>query len=436
MNKVLVITYYWPPAGGAGVQRWLKFVKYLRSFGWEPIVYTPENGELPDVDESLLKDIPEGITVIKRPIREPYGVYKKLTGQKKEDRIRAAFLTEKKKPSMMERISVWIRGNFFIPDARKFWIRPSVKFLTAYLKEHPVDIIVSTGPPHSMHCIGLKLKRKLNIPWVADFRDPWTGIDFYSDLMLSKSSDRKHRRMEKEVLTEANAVITIGKTMADEFHKIVSRDYCVITNGFDEEDYQDKKPALSEKFSITHAGSLVKTRNPVLLWKVLSSLLKENNHFKNDLEIHLIGKVDYSVMESIAAFGLEKYVRKTDYLPHSEVITEQMRSQLLLLLINDTANSKGILTGKFFEYLASGRPVLAIGPEDGDIAAILNETKAGKICGFSNEEQLLNIVKTFYQDFQEGILSAESYGTEGYSRKRLTEKLTHVFSKAVEKNRN
>ena len=236
MKKVLIITYYWPPSGGAGVQRWLKFVKYLREFGWEPVVYTPENPEAPAIDMSLEKDIPENLTVIKTKIWEPYSVYKKLVGIKPEEKIKAGFLSENKKPSLIENISVKIRGNFFIPDARKFWIKPSIKFLTKYLKDNPVDAIVSTGPPHSMHMIALGLKKKLNIPWLADFRDPWTNIDFYEELNLSASADKKHHQMEKSVLENADTVSVISRTMAVDFKRLYNRHYEVITNGFDEDD--------------------------------------------------------------------------------------------------------------------------------------------------------------------------------------------------------
>jgi hypothetical protein len=223
MKKVLIITYYWPPSGGAGVQRWLKFVKYLREFGWEPIVYTPENPEAPATDTSLLKDIPANITVIKQPIWEPYNLYKGFIGQKKEEKINAGFLSEKKKPGLAEKIAVWIRGNWFIPDARRFWIKPSVKFLSEHLRGNPVDVIVSTGPPHSMHLIALKLKKKLNIPWLADFRDPWTTIDFYDKLMLTKSSDKKHKGLELEVLKNADKVVTVSWNWSKDFKKILNR---------------------------------------------------------------------------------------------------------------------------------------------------------------------------------------------------------------------
>ena len=197
MKKVLIITYYWPPSGGAGVQRWLKFVKYLREFGWEPIVYTAENPEVPVIDETLTKDIPEGITVLRTKVWEPYQIYKRLSGRKQSDRIQTAFLSEKKKPGTIENLSIWIRGNFFIPDARRFWIKPSVKYLSRYLNDNPVDLIISTGPPHSMHLIAMHLKGKTQIPWLADFRDPWTNIDFYHQLKLSRSADQTQATGEK-----------------------------------------------------------------------------------------------------------------------------------------------------------------------------------------------------------------------------------------------
>ncbi len=223
MKKVLIITYYWPPSGGAGVQRWLKFTKYLREYGWEPIIYTPENPESPNNDSSLEKDIPKNLTVLKTKIWEPYNFYKIFIGQKKDQKVNAAFLTESKKPKKFEKIAVWIRGNFFIPDARKFWVKPSIQYLTTYLKDNPVDAVISTGPPHSMHLIAQGLKKKLNIPWMADFRDPWTNIDFYSKLMLTSFADHKHKRLELGVLNDADVVTCVGQTWLDELEDLYKK---------------------------------------------------------------------------------------------------------------------------------------------------------------------------------------------------------------------
>jgi len=433
VKKVLIITYYWPPGGGAGVQRWLKFVKYLRGEGFEPVIYTPSNPENPVDDESLLKDIPTGLEVIKTPIWEPYDLYKSFIGRKKNEKINTGFLSEKKKNPVMEKIAVWLRGNLFIPDARKFWIAPSVKFLTSYLSRHPVDAIISTGPPHSMHLIALGIKKNMHIPWLADFRDPWTNIDYYKDLMLTPSADRKHHRLEKEVLTTADVVVTIGETMRQEFEKICNRKVEVITNGFDEDDVYTGPVAPDKKFSLAHIGTLVKSRNPKMLWQVLGEIAGEDRSFASDLEIKLVGKVDVSVTESIYEEGLEKYVSKTDYLDHSRVMRVQQESAVLLLLLNDTPNSKGILTGKFFEYLAARRPVLCIGPVDGDAARIISETGCGVTVDFNDKVRLKEAVAEYYQTFKNGLPVTGENNFDRYSRKRLTNVLAGLLNRMINK---
>ena len=211
MKRVLIITYYWPPSGGSGVQRWLKMSKYLPENGWQPVIYTPEEGEFPIIDTSLEKDVSPEAEVIRRPIVEPYTLYKRFLGVKETETVKAGFIKENgEKAGWKEKLSLWIRGNCFIPDARCWWVKPSVRYLKSYLKEHPVDAIISTGPPHSMHLIAMKLKEALGIPWIADFRDPWTEIDYYNDLHLTRWADRKHHRLEREVLTKTDKVITVA----------------------------------------------------------------------------------------------------------------------------------------------------------------------------------------------------------------------------------
>ncbi len=434
MRKVLIITYYWPPSGGAGVQRWLKFVKYLREFGWEPIVYTPENPESPESDLSLEIDIPEGIKVIRQPIWEPYTIYKRFLGQKKEDKIQAAFLSETKKKPFAEKIAVWARGNFFIPDARKFFIKPSVRFLLKYLEQHPVDLIISTGPPHSMHMIAMKIAETASLPWLADFRDPWTGIDFYDDLRLTSWADAKHHRMESEVLQKADSITVISPSMADEFRAIHQRDYEVITNGFDETECISGSPvSMDHKFSIAHVGTLTPSRNPAALWKTLSELVNENDDFRKDLEIKLVGKVDHMVISSLESHGLQEYVNRQDYLPHKEVLRVQQTSQVLLLLINNTPNAKSILTGKLFEYLASKRPVICIGPVDGDAARILSQTDAGRISGFEDHQSVKRNILEYYMLFKQGNLKVNSKEIEKFSRKNLTSAMARFMDRTMAK---
>lgn len=429
MKKVLIITYYWYPSGGAGVQRWLKFTKYLRDFGWEPIIYTPENPEFPSIDKSFEKDIPEGLVVLKTPIWEPYNVYRKLTLKKKSDPINAAFISENKKQDWKDKLSIWIRGNFLIPDPRRFWIKPSVKYLTKYLQENPIDAIITTGPPHSMHLIGLGLKK--NVPtlhWLADFRDPWTNIDFYHELNVTRLADIIHHRLEKRVIRSADCIVTVSDGWKDDFLKMRPKRIQVIPNGYDESDVKLTDVLLDKKFSISHIGTLNSARNPQTVWKVLSEICAENSEFKVDLQIQLIGKVDFSVLESIRKSNLQDCLIKIDYLSHSEAIAKQQSSQLLLLLINQSPNANGILTGKFYEYLASKRPIFAVGPTKGDAARVLRDTGAGKIVDFFDDEETKTIICDFYKKYKNKTLIVKNESVARFSRRSLTGELATLLN--------
>jgi len=428
MKKVLIVTYYWIPSGGAGVQRWVKFTKYLREFGWEPIIYTPENPEYPSVDHSFEKDIPLGITVLKTPIWEPYNVYRNLTG-KKNGAINAGFISEDKKQSWKDKVSIRIRGNFLIPDPRRFWIKPSVRFLTDYIRNNKVDAVITTGPPHSMHMIGLGLKKNIpTLKWMADFRDPWTNIDFYKDLNLTGIADRIHHRMEKEVVQMADQVVVVSNGMKMEYEMLNPHKIDVVTNGYDEADKQISTIQLDDKFTISHIGTLNAARNPKTVWKVLSELCQEIPDFKLDLQIQLVGKVDFSVLESIREVELEQLLLKIDYLSHSEAIVKQQSSQVLLLLINNSGNAKGILTGKFYEYLAAKRPILGVGPTDGDAAEVLHETGGGVMVDFMDEPAIRKVILEYYLHFKTHTLTVQSGSVERYSRRSLTEQLAALLN--------
>lgn len=431
-RKVLIISYYWPPSGGAGVQRWVKFTKYLREFGWEPIIYTPENPEFPSIDHSFEKDIPTDVQVIKTKIWEPYNLYRLATG-KKDEKINAGFISENKKQGFKDKLSIWIRGNFLIPDPRRFWIRPSVKFLQQYLQQNPVDAIITTGPPHSMHMIGLGLKQKNNnLKWIADFRDPWTNIDFYKELNLTLISDKIHHYFEQKVVHSADAVLVVSKGMEQEFRELKPKYLQVIPNGYDDADTNQLEYKLDEKFTISHIGTLNAARNPKTLWKALSVLIKEDTQFKEDLQIQLVGKVDFSVLEDIKHFGLNDNLLKIDYIPHQEAIAKQKSSLLLLLLINNSGNAAGILTGKFFEYLAAKRPILGFGPSDGDAAEVLNATGAGVMVDFEDVESAKANVLAYYTQYQNKTLTIDSKSIEQYSRKSLTGELAKVLDKLLD----
>jgi len=428
MKKVLIITYYWIPSGGSGVQRWVKFVKYLREFGWEPIIYTPENPEFPSLDYSFKSDIPSDITVLKTPIWEPYNVYRKLTNKENEP-IKAGFISENKKHGWKDKLSVWIRGNFLIPDPRRFWIRPSVRYLSTYLNQNPVDAIITTGPPHSMHFIGLGLKKNFpNLPWIADFRDPWTNIFFYKDLKIGWLADKIHHQLERKIIKTTDCLLVVSKGMKEEFEVLQPKRLEIISNGYDDADLQSGENVLDEKFSISHIGLLTPKQNPMVLWKVLSEICNENFEFNSDLEIKLVGNVDFSVLESINQFGLQKQLTKIAYLPHNEAIAEQQTSQILLLLLMNEPGNKCILTGKLFEYLAAKRPVLAFGPTDGDAAAVLRDANAGVMIDFDDEMTTKNLILNYYSLFKDNKLYLNSKSVERFTRRSLTADLSSLLN--------
>tara|TARA_B100000902_G_scaffold72396_1_gene77709 strand:- start:24341 stop:25642 length:1302 start_codon:yes stop_codon:yes gene_type:complete len=426
-KKVLIITYYWPPMGGGGVQRWLKTTKYIRDFGWEPVIFTADNAEISIYDESLISDLPDKLEVIKSKIWEPFGLYKKLMGMK-DEKINPGFLQKSRRSSFLQYISIWIRGNFFIPDAKIFWLQPSVEKIEAYLKENKIDAIISTGPPHTTHLIANSIISKYNIPWIADFRDPWTNIDFYHKLKLTPFADRKHRSLEKTVLRNADKIVTVSKSWASDFKHIIDVDPIVIHNGYDPSDFVNKEDlCLDEDFSITHIGSLNEDRNPYILWKVLAEMIRDNEDFSNNLKIQLIGPIDITVKEDLSNYGLMDNTVLIESLPHNQVIDYIIKSQILLLPLNNVPNIDGVIPGKMYEYIGAKRPILCIGKEDGDAAEIIKATQTGKVVSFSDESKLKNELISMYTSYKDSSLTLESQDYTKYSRKLLASKFANLL---------
>jgi hypothetical protein len=431
MPKALIITYYWPPSGGSAVLRWLKFAKYLKEYGWEPVIYTPKNPEPQEFDTSLLQDIPDNLEVIKKKIREPYRIYKWLTGRSKDERLGVALISEKYKGGLLSKFSLWIRSNLFIPDPRIFWVKPSIRLLAKYLCKHSVDVVITTGPPHSMHLIGMGLKKKTGVKWVADFRDPWTNIDFYQELMLTRWADKCHRKLEQEVLQTTDRIIAVSPSMSNEFKAMGAKNVFTITNGYDGEIASPPIKEDPHHFTLLHLGSLPRSRNPVILWEVLSDLAGEDPSFAKKLRLELAGKVDIVVQQSIQDSGLQNYVIHFNYIPHSGIMEAMAHAQVLLLVINNTSNAKGILTNKFFEYLSARRPILAIGPEEGDAATILDTTGAGKIFGFEDRINLKKHLLQLFALYSQGKLQVNSSDFEKYSRRNLAAQLAEILNTLI-----
>ncbi len=425
MKKVLIISYYWPPAGGPGVQRWLKFVKYLPDFGIQPVVYIPENPTYPIVDADLVKDISEKAIIIRKKIIEPYGL-SSLFSKNKTKKISSGIISTHRKQTVLEKVLLWIRGNLFIPDARVFWVKPSISFLEKYIREEGIDTIITSGPPHSLHLIGLGLKKKLDVNWIADFRDPWTTIGYHKALKLSGYASKKHKQFESEVLNTADTILVTSKTTKTEFEVLTNQPVVVITNGYDEEVIS--KQILDAKFSIAHIGSFLSERNPRILWKCLKEIIKENRSFANDFQLKLIGAVSPEVLETIQEFLLNEYVLNLGYVSHKEALEEQRKSQVLLLIEINSEETKSIIPGKLFEYMVSERPIIALGPEGSDFAEIIQKTNTGVFIKYDEIEKLKASILNYYQQFLEGKLQSHAVGLQEYSRRKLTEKLSELIT--------
>ena len=415
--KVLIITYYWPPAGGSGVQRWLKFVKYLQEFGIEPVVYTVENANYLKQDTSLLNEVPRGIEILKQPIWEPTALlfWKKSKQQTKgiSNVSKGGFLS-------------FIRGNFFIPDPKVFWVKPSVSYLQKYLDANDIDVIISTGPPHSVHLIAERLHQKNDVKWLADFRDPWSDLYYNKDFKQLAFAKNKNRKLEESVLKNADCIVTVSNSLKQEFAKTAKK-VEVITNGYDDEFVAAENAILDTKFSISYIGLLPKQSNPKLLFKVLKVLCEENLNFKKDLQLNFIGDIYEEVKVAIEENKLLQNTNFVGYVSHQKAIEYQNTSQVLLLLIPNVKNNEGILTGKLFEYLKAKRPILAIGPEKGDLAEILQETNSGVIVNFDAEEKLKLEIVALYQKYKEDKLTVNFNNIEKYHRKELTKKLAFIL---------
>ncbi len=424
--KVLIITYYWPPAGGPGVQRWLKFVKYLKEFDIEPIVYAPENPTYPLEDDSLGTEIPDDVTVLKHKIFEPYR-FAEVFSKKQTNTISKGIISGKEKQSFIQRVLLYIRGNFFIPDARKFWINPSVKYLKNYISEHNIGTIITTGPPHSVHLIGKRLKAEMRLRWLADFRDPWTTIGYHDKLKLTQKSKLKHKELEKAVLRYADHIVVTSFTTRQEFQNITNTPISVLTNGYDFEAVEEV--SLDTQFTVSHIGSLLSGRNPKNLWRACAELVESDKEFAQLFRLKLVGIVSEEVLKTLDQYGLSQYLELVDYVPHHVAVTIQKSSQVLLLIEIDSDETKCIIPGKLFEYMVSKRPIIAVGPEDADISKIISETNSGSFFTYKDVESIKLQLKHYFDQYKKQELRSQVVGIEKYSRRELTSSLAKILKR-------
>ncbi len=422
MKKVLIISYYWPPAGGSGVQRWLKFTKYLLQYGWTPIIYTPENPYFEVKDTALLNDIPNEVEVWQTPIWEPYALKDKIFGKGSESQS-AGVISNKK--SLKNKVLNWIRGNVFIPDPKMYWVKPSIKVLSKKIKKEGITHIVSTGPPHSMHLIALGLKKKMpNLKWIADFRDPWSELDLLDEFHLSNSARKKHQKLEQEVLKAADMTLTVSESWVQDLKRLGGQEVQLITNGFDESDFE-LKSKTNDKFIIGHYGLLNHLRNPKNLWKALDVLCREHPEFNTKLEIHLSGNIDKEVLIELESYPmLSGKLKQLGYLSHAEVLTEYNEADVLLLLLFNSKSGAGNYPGKIFEYFAAQKPILAFGPKESDTKKLISATNAGLYFTYE-ESEIKNSIMELYQQ----KLQFKNTNVSQFSRLNLTAELSVLLNK-------
>ncbi len=418
--KVLIISYYWPPAGGSGVQRWLKMSKYFPEYSIDTIVYTPENPSYPILDNSLESDVAPELKVLKHKIREPQGFSKNTS------KTQAGFIEPK--DGFISSLIKFIRANLIFPDTRFLWIRPSIKFLSRYIENNSIDWIISTGPPHSTHLIARALKRKFGVKWMADFRDPWTDIDYFHHLPFLKIIKNRHFRAERSVLEEADLVTVVSMEMRRKYQKYNQNTH-IIYNGYDGELSNEK--SVSKKFSIVHVGSVNSDRNPDFFWQTLARLCRDIEGFREDLELLFVGEISEKVVDDIHEVGLENQFVHKSYIPHNQIRSIQCQAQVLLLLLNDVPASKGIITGKVFEYFQAGRPILAIGPKDGDLDRLLKETHTGRLVDFDDSVTLENDIRALYSEFKaNSVIVCNSKNVTKFQRKNLAREVINLLKQS------
>lgn len=437
MNKVLIITYYWPPSGGVGVQRWLKMAKYLPEYGWEPVIFTPENPQFNIKDESLVKEVRSDTDVLRFPIWEPFGIFNKLSGNKKN--IRQGLALEKSDRSLTDRAAVWVRGNVFVPDPRRFWAGPAARFLADFLAQNGISTIITTGPPHSMHLIGLKLKKKNPaLKWVADLRDPWSEWDMLDKLQTGALARKMHRNYEKKVLERADIVLTVTEGMGKDLVRLGGgKRVRVITNGYDPEyEYPISGEKGNGKFRVCHLGLLNELRDPRAVFQAMKDLCREDEAFNASLELELGGIVSQSIKERLMNDEvLRDKIIWHDYLPRTEVVKKYREAEVLLLLQNRTEKSRHILPAKLFEYLPVGKPVLLSGLQPSDAATLLKETKAGITVDYQDEAGSREALIKLFREWQAGKPQGKpSEKVEAYRRDYLAGKLGDLLTELNQEN--
>ena len=431
MKKVLIITYYFPPSGGPGVQRVLKFVKYLPEFGWDPVVLTVQDGDFPARDESLLEEIPKHIHVHRTNIFEPYRLYRKLTGRAPGAAVDVENIPKPgEKKSLAELGAEFIRGTFFIPDARIGWFPYAVPQARQIIKDEGIDAIYSSSPPYTTAIIARELHRKTGLPWIAGFRDPWTGFLSTPDRWLFPR--RIDEYLERSVAEDANLVESAWVGINTDFQKkyphINKLKFLHLPNGYDSEDYPtlDRRP--NERFTVTYTGSMYGKRNPETLLRAVDELIEEKKVDPSKVCLNFIGRFGGDVRAMFGRFPTKDVIRVVDYVPHSESIRELLAADALLLVVDESKDSDEIVPGKVFEYIGAQRPIIALAPE-GAVAGVVRETNSGIVVHNQDIPGIKSAFLECYENFlyHKKKFSPNQQAMKKYERREVTHRLAELL---------
>jgi glycosyltransferase involved in cell wall biosynthesis len=421
MSKVLIITYYWPPSGGAGVQRWLKFAKYLPEFGWEPVILSvdPAYAAYPVTDFSLKDDLRGSVKVYLTPATDYFSIY-----SKDKSRIPSAGFANNIDNTFKGKFLRFVRGNFFLPDPRRGWNRYAFREACELIESEGISNVVTTSPPHSTQLIGLKIKKKYEaVNWIADLRDPWTDIYYYKQFYPTNISKKIDQTLEKRVLRKADRIITVGESLKSLFaskEEGIEKKMTILSNGFDESDFKGIKIIKPSRVTLTYVGTL----SDIYPIEGLLSSLKSYRSAGYDFTIRFVGSVSAKTKDLINSCLPEAAVEFLPYVAHSEAIKFMLNSTMLILIIPSHQSNKGIITGKLFEYMASGRPILCLGPVDGDAAKIISNCRSGETFNYDDTLKIY--------DF---ILNANKYSgsynneaVKSFSRFNLTKRFAELLT--------
>ncbi len=433
MKKLLVITYYFPPSGGAGVQRVLKFIKYLREFEIEPVVLTVQNGDFPTRDESLLQDIPSDIKIYRTKIFEPYILYRKLTGKPPDAPVDVNNIPKPgEKRTFAEQLAEFVRSNFFIPDARIGWLPIAKKHALKIIDIEKIDCLYSSSPPYTTALIAKSLAKKIRLPWIAGFRDPWTG--FLSTPVRYGLAKKIDEHLERSVYQSCDimevAWAGIGKDFQKKYPEIDSNKIVHIENGFDDADIPTLTFPRNERFTITYTGSMYGKRSPKPFLDAVKSLIAQGDIDPKKIKLNFIGRFGANLLPLFEDEGLYGTVEVNGYMPHSESVKALLKSDALLLVVDDAEGSEEIVPGKVYEYIGTSRPVITLALE-GAIASLIRETNAGMVANFRNSAEIESVVRYYYRAFWNGekLWQGNSNAIKKYTRREATRKLADLVKR-------